>query len=643
MPNFYITTPIYYVNGAPHIGHAYTTIVADVFARHYRQRGDEVFFLTGTDEHGLKIQRAAEDQEVSPQELVDENSAKFRELFEALNLTHDRFIRTTEADHAQTVLEMIRRMKESGDIYLDTYEGWYSAADEAYYGEDEIEDGRSIETGAPVEWIEEDSYFFRLSNYQDQLLEWYDDATTPVRPKARSNEVRAFVEGGLTDLSITRTTFEWGIEWPDDPDHVLYVWVDALTNYISGVGGFDAAGQTGPFWPADVHLIGKDILRFHAVYWPAFLMSAGVELPRQVFAHGWWTVEGEKMSKRAGNWIDAFELAQDYDLDLLRYFMVREIPLGSDGNFVKERLVERNNSELADNLGNLVNRTTKMVASFIDGQIPEYVETDDDRDVALRQRAMETLGEVEAAMDCRQPHEALAAIMGFGKDLNQYIQATQPWKSNKEGDSARVGQILYHALEGIRFVAVMASAFIPQASEKILDALGVVGDDRLALETLTFGGLSGETDVDQPDVLFEKLDLEDLIEEEDKGEQVEQKQNEAADDSESAGLVSFDDFMKLELRVGRIEAAEPVKGADKLLKLQANIGEEAPRTVVAGLAKSFEPSELEGKRVAMVTNLKPATIFGIESQAMVLAAETADGKLELAFFSDDVAPGTRIS
>ncbi|QDG53992.1 methionine--tRNA ligase [Persicimonas caeni] len=646
MANFYITTPIYYVNGAPHIGHAYTTIVADVFARHYRQRGDDVFFLTGTDEHGLKIQRAAEDRGIEPQELVDENSAKFRDLFEKLELSHDRFIRTTDADHKETVLEMIRRMKESGDIYLDTYEGWYSASDEAYYAEDEIEDGKAVATGSEVEWVEEASYFFKLSKYQDQLIEWYDSDTVPVRPKARRNEVRAFVDGGLKDLSISRTTFDWGIPFPDDPEHVLYVWVDALTNYLSGVGGFDEAGETGGFWPCDVHLIGKDILRFHAVYWPAFLLSAGVDLPKQVFAHGWWTVEGEKMSKSKGNWIDAFELADEYPLDLLRYFMVREIPLGSDGNFVQERIVERNNSELADNLGNLVNRTTKMVQSFIDGEVPAYTETQNEHDVALRKAADVILATVRDAMNKREPHNALDAIMSFAKDLNQYIQTTQPWKYNKEGDIERVQHILYHALEGIRWVAVLASAFVPDAAQKILGALQLTSDDDLQLASLKWGGLPAGNTVETPDVLFDKIDLEAIAKEEEQTKMVEKKQKKSKGkkgDSEKTGLVEFGDFMNIELRVGRIESAEKVEGADKLLKLSADVGEDNNRTIVAGLAKSWDPSDLEGKQVAMVTNLKPAKLFGIKSEAMVLAAETDEGKLELAFFSENVKPGTRIS
>lgn len=646
MADFYISTPIYYVNGAPHIGHAYTTIVADVFARHYRQRGDEVFFLTGTDEHGLKVQRAAEDQGISPQELVDQNSAKFRDLFTKLELSHDRFIRTTDADHKEAVCEMVRRMKAAGDIYLDTYEGWYSASDEAYYSEDEIEDGKAIESGSTVEWVEEKSYFFRLSKYQQPLLDWYDSQEVPVRPKARLNEIRAFVAGGLNDLSISRTTFNWGIEFPEDPEHVLYVWVDALTNYISGVGGFDANGETGKFWPADLHLIGKDILRFHAVYWPAFLMSAEVALPKQVFAHGWWTVDGEKMSKSRGNWVDAFELIEDYPLDLLRYFMVREIPLGSDGNFVKSRIVERNNSELADNLGNLVNRTTKMMQGFLGGTVPASVETDVEADTALRDCAAKTLTEVRDYMDKREPHHALESIMHLGKELNQYIQATQPWKANKEGDSARVEQILYHALEGIRWVAVLIKAFVPDAATKILVAFGLAPEKDALIDALAWGGLPAGNTIATPDVLFEKLELE-APEVEEKAPKKKSKKKAdkkmEKENAEGTGLIEFGDFLKVKMAVGRILTAERVDGADKLLKLSADVGEESPRTIVAGLAKAFAPEDLVNKQVAMVVNLKPAKLFGIKSEAMVLAVKDKDGGLELAFFSDNIEPGTQIS
>lgn len=653
MSNFYVTTPIYYVNGAPHIGHAYTTIVADAFARHYRQRGDDVFFLTGTDEHGLKLQRAAEARGITPQQLVDENSAKFRALFERFELTHDRFIRTTDEDHKETVRALVRRMKAVGDIYLDTYEGWYSASDEAYYAPSEIEDGHAIATGSAVEWVEEKSYFFRLSKYQDALLKWFDAPEVPVGPKSRLNEVRTFVAGGLNDLSISRTTFNWGIEFPEDPEHVLYVWVDALTNYITGIGGLDEDGQPGRFWPADLHLIGKEILRFHAVYWPAFLMSAGIALPRQVYAHGWWTVEGEKMSKSKNNWIDAAALAEEYPLDLVRYFMLREIPLGSDGNFVKERLIERNNSELADNLGNLVNRVTKMVQGFAGGQVPAGAASEDPQDVALREAAVATLQKVRDFMDQREPHSALDAVMALGRELNHYVQATQPWKANKEGDTARVAQILYHVLEGIRWVAVLSAAFLPDAAQKILAAMQLTGPEAIQFSTLTWGGLPSGNKIDVPDVLFEKLEfIPDAVDapapavEEKAGKEKASKkkaQKASTDNAEKTGLIEFGEFLNVEIRVGRVLQAEAVEGADKLLKLKADVGEENPRTIIAGLAKSFAPADLEGKQLAMVTNLKPAKLFGILSEAMVLAAKTREGKLELAFFSDEVAPGTRIS
>ncbi len=643
MSKFYVTTPIYYVNGAPHLGHAYTTILADAMARYHRLKGDDVYFLTGTDEHGLKIQRAAEERGISPQQLVDENSARFRELFERLELTHDRFIRTTDDDHRKAVEAMVEHMKASDDIYLDKYEGWYSASDEAYYGEDEIEDGVAIASGSPVEWVEEESYFFRLSKYEDRLLQWYEDHPHSVAPEARKNEVRTFVESGLRDLSISRTTFDWGIPMPDDADHVLYVWVDALTNYITAVGAFDDTERFEKYWPADIHLIGKDILRFHAVYWPAFLMSAGLPLPKQIYAHGWWTVEGEKMSKSKGNWVDAFDLVEEYELDVLRYFTMREMPLGNDGNFSKARLVERNNSELADNIGNLVNRTLSMSMGFIDATIPDVADPTDEADVALRDRALATVDAVDAAMEERQPHRALEHITKLSGETNNYIQTVQPWAHNKKGDATRVEETLYCALEAIRYVAVLLSPFVPDASRRILDGLGVGNELRTINSLQSWGGLPAGTTIEKPDVLFQKLDPPPEPEDEEEEEQEAEEKPEKKGDEEGANIITFDQFLKVEMKVGQIIDAEPVEGADKLLKLTADVGEDQPRTVVAGIAKSFSPDELKGLRVTMVTNLKPAKLFGIESQAMVLAAKRDDGSLALATYPDDVPPGTGVS
>ncbi len=649
MSNFYITTPIYYVNGAPHIGHAYTTIVSDALARYHRQRGDDVFLLTGTDEHGLKIQREAEKQGITPQHLADTNSAKFRELFDKLDITYDRFIRTTEDDHKRAVTTMVERMLAAGDIYLSKYEGWYSASDEAYYDESEVQDGIAIASKSPVEWVAEESYFFRLSNYGEKLLNWYKENPRCIAPVARKNEVIAFVEGGLRDLSISRTTFEWGIPMPEDPKHVLYVWVDALTNYISAIGAFQDEAKFNKFWPADIHFIGKDILRFHAIYWPAFLMSAGLELPRQIFAHGWWTNEGEKMSKSRGNFIDAFELADEYELDVLRYYLLREMPLGNDGNFSKERIMERNNSELADNLGNLVNRSFAMTGRFLDSKLGKFNETTEELDINLRAAAHKAVADIDNHVLHCETHRAVERLLAFSGELNLYIQNTQPWRLHKENNLERLADVLYHVLEGIRFVAVLSAAFMPHTAKKIMAGFGLNNPEDHQLSTLqTFGLLAEGTVVVQPEVLFTKFEAkkEEAPKKAASKKDTSQKKADTAakkqDDKDGAGLVDFDAFTKIELRVGLITKAERIEGADRLLKLAADIGEEKPRTIVAGIAKSFAPEDLEGQRIALATNLKPAKLFGILSEAMILAAETIDGKLELARYSENVKPGTRI-
>lgn len=642
MSSFYITTPIYYVNGEPHLGHAYTTIVADAMARHYRQRGDDVFFMTGTDEHGLKVQRAAEEQGITPQELADKNAARFSELFDKLELSHDGFIRTTDEVHQATATKIVERMKENGDVYLDTYAGWYAAADEAFYDESEIEDGKHKEFGTPVEWVEESSYFFKLSEYEDKLLEWYDADEQHVMPEARRNEVRSFVSGGLKDLSISRTTFEWGVPFPGDPEHILYVWVDALVNYLTAIGAFRDDEQFEKFWPCDCHLIGKDILRFHAVYWPAILMSAGIEPPKQVFAHGWWTIEGAKMSKRTGNYVDPFQLSDEWDLDVVRYFLLREMPLGNDGDFSKARVAERNNAELADNLGNLVNRSLAMTRKFVAGEVPDVELGDDELDAELQTSAEQTLEHTLKFVDDRQTHRAIEAVLRLSSDVNNYIQKTQPWKLAKDEDNAeRVQQVMYNVLEGIRWVAVLGAAFIPQTSAKILAAFGLEGDEAIAFDTLDWGGLKPGP-VGEVPVLFEKFDILLFATEAEDDTEAEEVEPKAPADN-GAKHIDFDAFLKVEIKVAELLVAEPVDGADNLLRLEANVGEEKPRQIVAGIAKSFDPADLIGKHVAVVTNLKPRKLFGLESQAMLLAVDREDGKMELTEYSTDVAPGTRVS
>ena len=656
MSKFYVTTPIYYVNGAPHIGHAYTTVVADALARHYRQRGDEVFFMTGTDDHGLKVQRAAEEAGQSPKALADRNSAVYARLFEQLGLTHDRFIRTTDPDHEAAAVELVRRMQAAGDIYLGHYEGWYAASDEAFYDASEIEDGHARGSGARVEWVQEASYFFRLSRFAERLLAWYADASGPVQPESRRNEVASFVAAGLKDLSISRTTFDWGVAWPGDPEHVLYVWVDALTNYLTGAGAFADPERMARWWPADLHLIGKDILRFHAVYWPAFLMSADLPLPRQVLAHGWWVDErGEKGSKSKGNVVEVWPLLERYTLDSLRYFLLREKPLATDGIFSERRLVERNNNELADNLGNLVNRVLKMVERYEGGVVPDGRRSDAPRDQALREHCQAARIEVEAAIDAREPNVALEAIFALSSACNLYINDLRPWDLAKSGERERLSQVLYHALEGIRQILVLAAAFLPDASRRGLEGLALGGEASLAYSGLDWGGLPVGAQVLAPPVLFEKIEL--LEPEADASPGV------ASDDSASPskpsppaatpGLpahevstgptIGIADFERVELRVGAILAAEPVAGADRLLLLSVDLGEPSgPRQIVAGIAASYTAADLVGCRVAVVANLAPARIRGVESQGMLLAAETAGGGLELARFGEDVPLGTRV-
>ncbi len=654
MSTFYISTPIYYVNGAPHIGHAYTNVVADALARYARQRGDEVFFMTGTDEHGLKIQRAAEQRGISPQQLADETSAQFRDLFTRLELTHDRFIRTTEAEHKRVVQQIVARMIARGDVYLDTYEGWYAASDEAFYDESEIEDGKAKASGAAVEWVKEQSYFFRLSAYQQPLLDWYAAHPEAVQPDGRRNEVSAFVAGGLRDLSISRTTFSWGIPMQEDPAHVLYVWVDALTNYISGLGGFEDSAAYDKFWPCDLHLIGKDILRFHAVYWPAFLMSAGLTPPKQILAHGWWLNDGVKMSKSLGNFIDAFELVEQYPLDVLRYYLLREIALGQDGNFVADRLAERNNGELADNFGNLVNRAMTMAQRFI-GTIPQHG-TLTEEDQALVERATRAVAEVEAHFEAREPHKMLESILGLSSALNLYLQQMQPWKLAKDpAQRERLEQVLYNTLEGIRWVAVLMAPFTPNAARATLEGLGLTGPEALRLDGLRWGGLQAGGAINPPPVLFAKLELasaaataaaatERAPEPKAKaGAKAHPTPAQAAEGASATSLLDFKAFQAIELRVGLVVEAQAVPGSEKLLKLTVDVGEDAPRTVVSGIAKSFAPEALTGGRFAFVTNLKPAKLFGIRSEAMLLATDRPDGTLELARFSDAIPAGQRIS
>jgi methionyl-tRNA synthetase len=477
--SFYITTAIAYPNGVPHVGHAYEAIATDALARFARLDGKDVFFLTGTDEHGQKMVQTAQKEGLTPAELATRNAARFKEMDEALNVSFDRFIRTSEPAHHRSTQELWKRMQANGDIYLDSYAGWYSVRDEAYYAEDETIVGedkvRRGPQGTPVEWVEESSYFFKLSAYQDKLLALYE-ATDFIGPESRKNEVTSFVKGGLKDLSISRTTFDWGIKVPGDDKHVMYVWVDALTNYITGVGFPDESDTNWKYWPADVHIIGKDIIRFHAVYWPAFLMSAGIPVPKRVYAHGFLFNRGEKMSKSVGNVVDPFNLAEQYGVDQLRYFLLREVSFGQDGSYSHEAIVNRTNADLANDLGNLAQRSLSMIAKQYGGVLPEPGEFSDN-DKAILAQADAMLAQARTAMATQQIHQALNAIWAVVAEANRYFAGEAPWALAKT-DPAKQATVLYTTAEVVRQVAILAQPVMPASCAKLLDVLGIAADAR---------------------------------------------------------------------------------------------------------------------------------------------------------------------
>ncbi|MBO6938049.1 MAG: methionine--tRNA ligase [Deltaproteobacteria bacterium] len=664
---FYVTTPIYYVNDKPHIGHAYSTVAADVLARYARLRGRPTRFLTGTDEHGQKIQEKAAELGEDPQTFVDRMAPPFKEVAEQMDCSFDDTIRTTEPRHMEKVKELWKILEAKGDIYLGEYEGWYSVSDEAFITDTEYEELDEV-TKSKVKRLSEPSYFFKLSEFTDRLLEFYEKHPTFVQPEGRFNEVKAFVKGGLRDLSVSRTSFDWGVPVPGADGHVMFVWVDALTNYISALGGPAKEGEAAlfdEFWGADaqqVHIVGKDILRFHAIYWPAFLLSAGIEPPTQVWAHGWLTINGQKMSKRFGNFIPPKPLVDAFGVDVVRYYLMREVGFGQDGDFAHKHVLARYNGELANGLGNLLNRmVTSIVRKQLEGKVPEPGEPTE-QEKALLATAERVAKEAAAFLDNVQPHRALEKMWELVGETNRYVDQTAPWALAKEGKMEELGRVAYTVLESLRWLSVMIAPFMPTKAAGIREQLGLepieptVGTD---LWPNAWGELKPGTETAPGDPLFPRVHPKEQAKlfagfglgpdgepapdpEADAPKAKKAKKKKKKSEPLPEGCIAFDQFLAVELKVGLIQSAEPVDGSDKLLKLAIDLGEDSPRQVLAGIRKHYEPDALVGKRVVVVANLAPRKIFGLESQGMVLAASTDDA-FSVLTVEAEITPGTRVS
>ena len=640
---FYITTAIAYTSRKPHIGNSYEIVLTDAIARYKRLQGYDVFMLTGTDEHGQKIEEYAETAGVTPKEYVDKVSGEIRDICDLLNTSYDRFIRTTDEQHERIVQKIFKKLYEQGDIYKGHYEGLYCTPCESFWTESQLVDGKCPDCGREVKPAKEEAYFLKLSKYQKRLEDFIEQNENFIYPEARKKEMlNNFIKPGLQDLCVSRTSFKWGIPVDFDPDHVVYVWIDALSNYVTAIG-YDPDGSSDEYkkyWPADVHIIGKDIVRFHTIYWPIMLMALGEPLPKQVFGHPWLLFGEDKMSKSRGNVIYADDLVELLGVDAVRYYLVSEMPYASDGSITYETIIERYNSDLANTFGNLVNRTIAMQNKYFDGVIQpgDVAEPVDDE---LKTFALDTVKKIEKCFETYRVADAVEAVLNLAKRSNKYIDETTPWALAKdEASLPRLGTVLYNLLEAIRYIAVLLSPFMPETSEKIFAQMNCDIKDYDSLAN--FGALKAGEKVGKAEALFARIDAEKMLAEIAEKQEAAAKAEEAAKPKEIEGLaqIEFDDFAKVELRVATITECEPIKKAKKLLKLIVNDGTAEPRQIVSGIAPWYKPEELVGKNVIIVANLKPVKLCGEMSNGMLLAGDVSDNDVKVVFV--DLPAGTQL-